>query len=863
MAAPKVAPVFPTKQDVEQNLKPEAINSVESVGNIRHPESGLFRLIFPFIYLGLLTEIVTALIAYYFVLQSLILIAVGLCILALICTFYASRSVYTSRHRHATWILISSLFLTIAYTYWLLGTAINFCLSFIALIALASIFMLFWEIMVVAAVSTFFCASIYVAQHLLQTYTPPLTFSVEVETIFNLLNLIAIVSSTLSFVIIPAYTQARTLAAQNSRLESLLQENSLGRSILQETEQRFEATFEQTAVGIAHFGLDGQWRLVNQRHCEILGYDEAELFQHSLFELTYPDDREMLVNLFQQLGRGEIDKFSMEKRSIKKDGSLVWVSLNAALIRDNKSEPKYVVSILQDIDIRKRAEEALADETERLAVTLRSIGDGVITTNTEGRIVLINSVAEKLTGWMQEEATGRLLPEVFHLVDGKTNQLAPNPVEKVLHTGEILGLAGRTALVARDGTQRFISNSAAPIDRNGQIIGVVLVFRDVSERQKMEEELQKKQKLESLGIMAGGIAHDFNNILTALVGNLYLAKMETRPGEEVYELLAEAETATFRAKDLTQQLLTFSRGGAPIKKTASLKDLLIESVSFALRGSKVRSKIFIPDDLWPVEIDAGQINQVINNLVINADQAMSNGGELIIKAENSLPDFYDRALQLKEGDYVRVTIQDEGVGIPPQNLSKIFDPYFTTKPEGSGLGLTTCFSIIARHEGYIGVISEVNRGTTFIIYLPASPHKKIVTEKLYEGPAHGKGRVLLMDDDKMIRDMGARALRQLGYEVEVAPDGDEAVKLYQEAMAKQERYDIVIMDLTIPGGMGGKEAIAQLLKIDPKVRAIVSSGYSNDPVMANYQSYHFQGVLSKPFLIDELSLKIKELLNGG
>jgi PAS domain S-box-containing protein len=575
--------------------------------------------------------------------------------------------------------------------------------------------------------------------------------------------------------------------------------------------------------------------------------------------LESPDNREHSENA-QAILLAE-DHWEGEFPARRKDGSTILVYTTNTAIKDVESRLQCLVWVSMDNSERKQTEEALADEKERLAVTLRSIGDGVITTDTQGCILLINSVAENLTGWTQEEAVGRSLPEVFNIINSKTGEAAANPVEKVLQTGSIVGLASRTALLARDGTERFISNSAAPIDRNGQIIGVVLVFRDVTDRMRLEEELQKHQKLESLGILAGGIAHDFNNILTAIVGNIFMAKMESRPEDIIYELLTEAETASFRAKDLTQQLLTFSRGGAPIKKTASIKELLKESVGFALRGSKVRSKFYIPDDLWTVEIDAGQINQVINNLVINADQAMPNGGQLTVSAENVRQGSFNPGLPLKEGEYVRITFRDEGIGIPPQNLSKIFDPYFTTKQKGSGLGLATSFSIVNRHDGYISVQSEMGVGTTFEIYLPASPTKKVLEEKIKKNSPTGHGRVLLMDDDKMIRDLGARALKQLGYEVDVAHDGNEVLELYQKAMVTRKPYDVVITDLTVQGGMGGKEAVSNLLKIDPNVKAIVSSGYSNDPVMANYEAYHFRGVLTKPFMIDELSHKIESLIH--
>ncbi|HEX2912556.1 MAG TPA: PAS domain S-box protein [Chloroflexia bacterium] len=553
---------------------------------------------------------------------------------------------------------------------------------------------------------------------------------------------------------------------------------------------------------------------------------------------------------------------------IRKDGTLLPGFAFNSMTHDTQGEPNGFLAVVMDMSEHFRDATALAEEKERQLVTLRSIGDGVITTDTQGCITLMNPVAETLTGWMQEEALGRPLLEVFRLINGKTREPAENPAIRVLETGEVQGLASRTMLVDRDGNERYVSNSGAPIRNSlGKIIGVVLTFRDVTERQRNEQELLKAQKLESIGILAGGIAHDFNNILTAIAGNIALARLETDSDGDseglIGELLVEAENAAMRAKDLTQQLLTFSKGGAPVKKAASLRELLEESASFALRGSNVKCYLNIETNLWPVEIDAGQINQVVNNLIINADQAMPEGGQITITAQNVPEEHLDKALPLKPGSYVCVSIKDEGIGIPPRNLSRIFDPYFTTKQKGSGLGLATSFSIINRHDGYITVSSELGSGSTFTFYLPATAGKVVKTSAFKPAVLAGSGRILLMDDDKMIRDLGARALKRLGYDITVAQDGAEAVNLYREALDKGSRYDIVIMDLTVPGGMGGKETINHLYRLDPGVRAIVSSGYSNDPVMANYQQYGFKGVLSKPFMMEELSQKLELIIKGN
>jgi len=378
------------------------------------------------------------------------------------------------------------------------------------------------------------------------------------------------------------------------------------------------------------------------------------------------------------------------------------------------------------------------------------------------------------------------------------------------------------------------------------------IARDITERKRMEEELMKMQKLESIGILAGGIAHDFNNILTGILGHLSLAMQEIPPNENVYDDLVGAEKAALRAKALTQQLLTFSKGGAPIKKTASIKEILTESVSFVLRGSNVQCKFFIADDLQPVEIDAEQISQVMNNLIINANQAMPEGGNIKVSAANITVTAKDD-LPVKDGDWVKITIQDEGSGIPRKHLQKIFDPYFTTKEYGSGLGLATAYSVIKKHNGYINVESEQGIGATFTIYLTASQTQPSIEKEALPSLPINKGKILLMDDDDYVRTVTKKLLIQLDYEAESAPDGFSAIELYKEAKETNQPFDVVILDLTIRGGMGGKITIQKLLEIDPNVKAIVSSGYSHDPIISNYEQYGFVGVLHKPYGMQELT----------
>ena len=491
--------------------------------------------------------------------------------------------------------------------------------------------------------------------------------------------------------------------------------------------------------------------------------------------------------------------------------------------------------------------------------TLRSIGDGVIATDIDERIVFVNRVAELMTGWQEAEATGRRFSEVVPLIDEKTREPIENPVAKVLTMGGMGTLPEGVLLVRRDGSERHIADTCAPIlDDEATVTGVVTVFRDVTDKERLEADQVNEQKLDSIGILAGGIAHDFNNLLTAIAGNITLSKMLAPTSQdELIDCLTEAETACLRASELTHQLLTFAKGGGPVKRVTALSALLRETAPFALAGSNVRCEFSIPDDLWPVEVDPTQISQVINNMIINAKQAMPNGGTIAVQARNSIV-WPEHAPPTETGAYVQLSIRDQGVGIAKENLQKIFVPYFTTKRTGTGLGLATSYSIVKNHHGYITVDSEVGVGTVFHIYLPATEAR--LEERARPEPPQGMGRVLLMDDEDMVRKVTSQMLRQLGYSVDGAADGVEVIEMYRKAREARQPYDLVIMDLTIPGGMGGRECIDKLRAIYPDAKAIVTSGYSDDPVMADHERFGFVGVISKPWKIEAVSETLRELM---
>ncbi|MEW6601103.1 MAG: ATP-binding protein [Nitrospirota bacterium] len=388
------------------------------------------------------------------------------------------------------------------------------------------------------------------------------------------------------------------------------------------------------------------------------------------------------------------------------------------------------------------------------------------------------------------------------------------------------------------------------------------LMNEMSQREILENELNKQRQLESIGLLAGGIAHDFNNLLAGIMNNIYLLKKRiVIDDDKVQRNLLSVEKAINRATNLTQQLLTFAKGGAPVLKTASIVELIRESAEFAIKGSNTKCEFEAAGDIRPVEVDEGQISQVIHNLVLNADQSMPEGGTIRVFLENiSLGP--ENEYLLREGNYVKIVIEDQGVGIEKDNLKKIFDPYFTTKDMGRGLGLTTTYSIINKHGGHISADSEVGEGTTFTILLPASD-KQVEEKAIVQAvPQTGGGKVLIMDDEEMIKESVQQLLTHQGYEVQCVSNGYEAVEMYKKALESVKPFDAVVLDLTVRGGMGGKEAIKKLLEIDPGIKAIVASGYSHDPVLANFREYGFCGVYAKKEKPEELLRTLHRAITG-
>ena len=510
-------------------------------------------------------------------------------------------------------------------------------------------------------------------------------------------------------------------------------------------------------------------------------------------------------------------------------------------------------------------------ERKRLATTLESIGDGVVSTDERHRVVFMNREAESLTGWSGDEAAGMDLSDIFHAVDAKTFAPIDNPARSAVETGEIVRRPEHAILVAKNGKESFITFNAAPIQNNGDfLLGAVLIFKDVTRQRVIEQELIKSKKLESAGLLAGGIAHDFNNLLTIIMGNLNMANNAVSADIHLTDFLRDAEAASLQARDLVRQFTMFATGGYPQRVRLTVNELIQSIVPVCLSGSSVECVMDLAADLWGVYIDPGQMQQVLNNIVMNAIESMPAEGEVKIKGRNfEIQDAENSSLPLKKGKYVELTIADCGVGISPEDLEKVFDPYFSTKTRGAqrgmGFGLTIARSIIDKNDGVVLIDSRPFEGTEVRIFLPAVFEDGPLVESDAERrpvAAKRRPRFLVMDDDQMMRDVIKVMFKVLGYGVDMSSNGKEAVQLYQQAVEKGEGYDAVVLDLTVRGGMGGKETLDLLRKINPGVKSIISSGHSSNPVMMDFRKHGFDGALPKPYLRKELDEVIRDVLDG-
>lgn len=604
---------------------------------------------------------------------------------------------------------------------------------------------------------------------------------------------------------------------------------------------------EKTHLGVWILDPDDRTIYANDRLASLLGLPPGEMLHRTPPELIDSHQSLRLLTCLRQ-NQPLLTDFCLRRR----DGKHLFLLLAANPWYSTAVGGRGTLLMVADITERKLVEELLW----RQAHIVDQISDAVISADLNGCITSWNQSAERLFGHAATEVLGKPLTLLRPMDQAK---IFSNEVMAVLSQKGLYEL--EVQLRHRTGKAFYAHFSLSPLkDRERQLIGVIASVRDITARKNLENELIRTGKLESIGILASGIAHDFNNLLTAILGNITMAGLNAGGSDIVRERLAEAEKACVRAQNLASQLLTFTKREKPQKRLISLGNLLRTSASLLLRSSNVSRSATIPPDLWWVEADEEQLHQAINHLLINADQAMPSGGAVHIRAENvHVAD--ELHIPLKPGRYVRVSVQDQGIGIPPEHLNKVFDPFFTTKKRGSGLGLSTVYYIIKNHEGHITVESTRQGGAMFIIYLPACRQKGHLTRAKRLKLSFGKGKVLLMDDEEMIREVSSAMLHKLGYDVTVAQDGAEALALYRRAVTTGEPFAAVILDLTVPGGRGAQETIADLQALDPHVKVIVSSGFADDPLLTDFQQYGFSGFMPKPYNITQLSAMLHKILH--
>ncbi len=619
---------------------------------------------------------------------------------------------------------------------------------------------------------------------------------------------------------------------------------------LRESKATFKAFYDLGLVGLTITSPEKGWVNINECLCNMLGYTEAELRTMTWDQLTHPDDLTADVEQFEQLLGGNIDGYELEKRFLTRSGGIVFTKLVVRCVRKSDRSVDFIAAMVEDITGHKQAETALKESASKIASIVNNVpGHVAFVTADTLKYEFVNDAFEKSFGIPREKIIGSFIKDII----GENNYRFALTYIKEVRAGKSASYENVFDLVSG---KRWIQVNYNPItDSNGHVVSIAVHSFDITDHKEHENERLKIEKLESLGVLAGGIAHDFNNILTVIMGNISFARMFIDHTHKSYNALDGAEKATVRATELARQLLTFARGGTPVKKVVSLRNLVNETVSMALHGSNVKAVIDIPDSIHAIEADEGQISQVFHNIIINATQSMPGGGTLTVTARNEMLD-NDMSMSLSPGSYIRLLFTDEGCGIPDTDLNKIFDPYFTTKVSGHGLGLASCRSIIVKHGGNISVSSTVNTGSTFTLHLPSIgetiPDCRIVLDTQTVRDTNG-GSVLVMDDEEMILELAAGLLEEIGYQVTMCHDGTEAIRHYKAARDSGKPFSAVIMDLTIPGGMGGIEAAKEILGIDPAARLIVSSGYSDSPVMSDYISYGFAGAIAKPYRVSELA----------
>lgn len=623
----------------------------------------------------------------------------------------------------------------------------------------------------------------------------------------------------------------------------------LTQDALYASEERYRHLFDNAPLGIYRSTPDGRILMANPALLKMLGFSDLdELRKCNLAKdntiLGYPR-REFKEQMKKD---GRIDGF--EAKWARKDSSVLWVRESAVAIRGKNGKIQYYDGVVEDITARKLAENRL-EESEEKYRTLVEKTHCMIYIFRHNRLLFVNNRSCEILGYTRQELYNMNIWDLVYSGD----RLAMKKLSMAPDTKHGRTIPFNARLVKKNGQIIHCLFSGGPVKFRNRT-GVMGIARDITETLRLQKEVQKVDRLESLGLLAGGIAHDFNNLLTGVMGHLSLAGLRVDKDDELKNILKEAEDASVMAKKLASQLLTFSSGGAPVKETMNVTEIIMESTQFILRGSKVKSEFDFAPGVSMVDADREQFSQVINNLVINAVQAMPDGGVVSITAKNrDVP--ADNPLSLRPGKYVCISVSDTGKGIPEKDIHNIFDPYFSTKKDGTGIGLAVSYSIVHRHHGIIDVMSKQGKGTVFRVFLPVAEkmHTNInVKEPEFKDEVTGptQNHILIMDDKDVVRRVTRIMLAKLGYTVDMATDGAMAVEMYKAALKSGDPYTCVILDLIVPEGMGGKETLRELVKIDPQVVAIVSSGYSSDPIMANYKEYGFRGVVAKPYMLDDL-----------
>jgi len=637
----------------------------------------------------------------------------------------------------------------------------------------------------------------------------------------------------------------------NALLEKDIKEKEKIEIALKESEEKYRSLVENINEVIFKLDTDSVFTYISPAIFKLSGYHQNEITGRKLFKYIHSDDLPKLFSQYQDILDGS--RVNLEYRILCRDGSERYVSSSCIMVRNGDGSAG-ILGVTNDVHERVMAEESLRESENKFRTFAEHIPSAVFILQ-DNKLCYANQAFSKISGYAPEEVEGLNFLDLIH---PDYRDISEERQSSRLN-GAAMGTTYEIKAIVRGNKCIWIEYVGAIIEYNRKP-AILISAVDITERKRLEEEVVKNSKIESLGVFAGGIAHDFNNLLTAILGNISLAQMDVPDNTIVHTTLREAEKATLRARDLTQQLLTFSKGGAPIKKISDITSLVKETIAFILSGSRVKCRYNVDEMLWHADVDRGQFSQVVQNCVINALQAMPEGGEIIVAMENVAISRKDN-FPVENGDYVKISIVDNGEGISEEALGRIFDPYFTTKSSGSGLGLAIVYSIIRKHNGHIAITSRQGSGTTVTMYLPASGEKIRGDNDQGKMEIFAGGKILLMDDDPMILDTGTRMLNRLGFHVQTAVNGEQALECYAKAVEKGPAFDLVIMDLTIPGGMGGVETLKHLKSIDSNVRTIVSSGYSNDPVMSHYTEYGFMGVMAKPYQLEELQQVIENIFN--